>query len=556
MHPLAIFITAILLEVAFYKIVSKLIARFLWNKYSIVKDIHLLSEERSEDEKFSGTAIICGGSVSGLFSARVCANHFKKIIIIEPEEWVAVGEKGLEDNHKDPNAPKRSRVAQYRGYHHFHVMMTLAMQEMFPTFEQTMKRVGARLTQGLDILYASGVPKITPTNFPHYSGGVFPLVMNISRPAFETSLRYLVLESCKNVQYFHGTVTGLLYDDTLNRISGVSVKLPSGKTIEMEGTLVVDATGSFMGGHRWLKNIPKYASCRSPSLDDVKISFNPKVSYTQFEFALPPRLEEDFRQYGFAAQDDTVRQIHASLPMVGPDNKVFFIDKREKNNLHVGCGGYDFRGEIKTVGDIEEFFGSLRTTRPLPSWMLEVIHSLQSEDVQGLFEYCKFHHAAYIKYHEIKSLPSNFVVVGDAQTQTDPLLAQGCSKACASAVVLNAQLHESVRDAVGYLPSSFARKYFLDVKDRTEHIWTSMKNADYKYSSTIPVPGEDIKTTARFMRTYSDIIYSLMTKDPDISRAFTCHTTWLEPPVYILAPWIVRRVAWAWIKQQFGYEIL
>lgn len=94
----------------------------------------------------------------------------------------------------------------------------------------------------------------------------------------------------------------------------------------------VDATGPFMGGHRWLKDIPKFATSHSPSLDDLKVSFNPKVSYTIAEFALPSQLEEDLRQYGFPAQDDMVRQLHASLPIVGPSDKVFFIDKRENNN--------------------------------------------------------------------------------------------------------------------------------------------------------------------------------------------------------------------------------
>lgn len=63
--------------------------------------------------------------------------------------------------------------------------------------------------------------------------------MNISRPAFETTLRRLVLGSYKEVQYFHGTVTGLLYDESLNRVLGVSVKLPSGETTELGATLVV-----------------------------------------------------------------------------------------------------------------------------------------------------------------------------------------------------------------------------------------------------------------------------------------------------------------------------
>lgn len=53
---------AILLAViAIYKILSVIIGRYLWNKHSILRDIHLLSKEKPQNEKFPGPAIICGG---------------------------------------------------------------------------------------------------------------------------------------------------------------------------------------------------------------------------------------------------------------------------------------------------------------------------------------------------------------------------------------------------------------------------------------------------------------------------------------------------------------
>lgn len=82
-----------------------------------------------------------------------------------------------------------------------------------------------------------------------------------------------------------------------------------------------------MGGYRWLKTIPKFAN----QLDDVKISFNPKVSYALAEFVLPPTLEEDFRQYGLPTDDDQKCVLHASLPLSVSNDKIFSIDKRENN---------------------------------------------------------------------------------------------------------------------------------------------------------------------------------------------------------------------------------
>lgn len=96
--------------------------------------------------------------------------------------------------------------------------------------------------------------------------------------------------------------------------------------------------------------------------------------------------------------------------------------------------------------------------------------------------------------------------------------------------MLNTQLHQASPDSVGYLPRTFAKKYFLDVQTRTEHIWfvplffhpyrclsfkfrrENMKNIDYNYPSTIPLPGEDPKKTARFVRAYGDIFFALIAK--------------------------------------------
>lgn len=103
-----------------------------------------------------------------------------------------------------------------------------------------------RFTLRSDVLWISGFPTIIPTQFPSYSslgnGGSakpYPRVLGITRPLFETTLRRLVLQTCPEVEYIHGTVTGLIYDETTNKVNGVNVKLPSGENSEIQGTLVV-----------------------------------------------------------------------------------------------------------------------------------------------------------------------------------------------------------------------------------------------------------------------------------------------------------------------------
>lgn len=58
------------------------------------------------------------GSIAGLWTARVAADHFEDVLVIEPEEWVGseLGRSNPFDANGDrieDNAPPRTRVMQY-----------------------------------------------------------------------------------------------------------------------------------------------------------------------------------------------------------------------------------------------------------------------------------------------------------------------------------------------------------------------------------------------------------------------------------------------------------
>lgn len=58
------------------------------------------------------------GSIAGLWTARVAADHFEDVLVIEPEEWVGseLGRSNPFDANGDrieENAPPRTRVMQY-----------------------------------------------------------------------------------------------------------------------------------------------------------------------------------------------------------------------------------------------------------------------------------------------------------------------------------------------------------------------------------------------------------------------------------------------------------
>jgi hypothetical protein len=53
-------------------------------------------------------------SIAGLAAARVCHSHFDKVVIVEPEAWLATAEAWDVDAQKQ-NA--RSRLMQYKSFH-------------------------------------------------------------------------------------------------------------------------------------------------------------------------------------------------------------------------------------------------------------------------------------------------------------------------------------------------------------------------------------------------------------------------------------------------------
>ena len=62
-------------------------------------------------------------SIAGLWTARICANHFDDVLVIEPESWLGTseGRTNVYDENgtpmKEHRVHTRSRVPQYNAIH-------------------------------------------------------------------------------------------------------------------------------------------------------------------------------------------------------------------------------------------------------------------------------------------------------------------------------------------------------------------------------------------------------------------------------------------------------
>ncbi|WP_343211115.1 FAD-dependent oxidoreductase [Archangium violaceum] len=180
-----------------------------------------------------GRAVVIGSSMAGLLSARVLADHFEKVIL-------------LERDHRPEGPQPRKGVPQGP---HIHVLLDTGrrlLDGFFPGLFQDLREQGAELIDSSGDLawhhfdvwkarYTSGIPLLLCTR-------TF-LEWNVLR-------RVLALP---NVELREGcSAERLLTDPARQRITGVQLKGPSGEE-PLEAALVVDASGRGSRAPQWLE---------------------------------------------------------------------------------------------------------------------------------------------------------------------------------------------------------------------------------------------------------------------------------------------------------------
>ncbi|KAF8524139.1 hypothetical protein BU17DRAFT_43208 [Hysterangium stoloniferum] len=520
---------------------------------SPLEDLSLLGEQRLSGQRIRGTALVCGGSIAGLLTAKVCSEHFENVIIVEAEDWLSTPE-GLEDRHRDPNAQKRSRVPQYTSLHGFQPFATMALRKMFNYFDAEVRKSGARFVPFDLQAHYSGTYFASPLH--QYADGALPSVPLLTRPAFETILRRLVL-TCPNVQCIPGTVVGMNKEPYFaDMIGSVQVRSSSGDEITIPATLVADCTGPALAGLRWLKAL---APASDKSLESLKTTYNPKMSYTTCEFYVDPILLHPLKALGVPADYETAGVLYLYFPDSALDNKCLIIARREGNFLQMICGGWDAHEQITNIDDIMMFLLRMNSASPLPHWIQLMLTLFKQETVPTTFAYARAPPSVYVRYYQAQNLPSNFIAIGDSVLQLNPIRGQGCTKACVEAVSLNALLSRCSPLQYGsreVLPNNFGREFFDLQATRTGFLWDLYKSDDYAWQTTVPTKGDNLHTSGAWRRAYGSLLMRLVVQDREVAAVWWHVLSWLAPPTDLMTPMILFKVAWISLQEHLKIEIL
>lgn len=427
-----------------------------------------------------GHAVVVGASIAGLCAARILADAFDEVTVIDrdplPDEPVA-----------------RRGVPQARQIHILWEGGRTTLEDLFPGYSEELRAGGGVLLDGRRDLsiYSQGDFLAAGTKpFPVYAA---------TRPLYEQLLRRRVSQlegvrvraSCQFVDY--------LVDDTATAVTGVAIRNHDAEREELSSALVVDATGRTSRTPVWLEN----HGYTSPAIDEVAIDVAYSTTFIE-------RPADDSRMIGILAEAPRTHG-GAVLPVEGD---------RWLVNLHGVHGDHP----PTDAAGFKEF------AKRLPTPELTQLLEEQPWATETIFHY-PFPSNRRHRYEDLDRFPDGVVVIGDAIASFNPIYGQGMSVAALEALVLHHCLATGGREKL-------APRFFDRVAAVVDIAWMMAIGADFEFPQT---RGTKPRGTAVF-NWYLSRLFRRAHTDGVLTDAFTSVLSMQQPPTVLFRPQILWRV--------------
>jgi 2-polyprenyl-6-methoxyphenol hydroxylase-like FAD-dependent oxidoreductase len=408
-------------------------------------------------------AVVVGGSVGGLMTARVLSDHFNLVTVLERDE--------IEDRpviHK--SVPQGN---------HFHGLLQggqQVMSSLYPGFTEELQNLGAvRLRIGRDVVWY--VPDGKAYNFTGCVREPRDLGLeghSATRGLFEFLIRRRTL-GLPNVTFETGmTVSGLEYRD--GRIRGVSC----GADKSVEADLVVDAGGRGSRAPQWL------AAIGFPRPDETTIGVD--TAYSTAYFRRPASYDGE-----------------PAIFIVGPPPKFTargYVCEIEDDRLLVSLIGRF----IHPPADLQGFFDFARSLHnPLIYQLLN-----RTDRLTDIAHY-RFPASTCRHYERMSRFPEGFLVIGDAVCCFNPVYGQGLSAAALQVRALRQVLNEHASD---HGLDGIAPVFFSKVAEVNSAPWVLAANLDLAYPQTRGERPPETQERAR----YFAALDRLQIEDTEVQR--------------------------------------
>ncbi len=444
-------------------------------------------------------AVVIGGSIAGMAAARVLADHFASVVVVDRDELV------------DDTLPRRG-VPQGG---HGHVLLVAGQRALGSLFPGLMAE-----------LVADGAVEFDPgMNLAFYRfGAIWPRVrtelrlVTASRPLLERAVRRRVL-ALAGVEVRTGTAVSALVGHG-ERITGVRLSGDTGDSGDADGTeapagagvtrggvleaeLVVDCGGRGGRSQQWLAELGHPV----PRVTEMKIG----VGYATRLYRRTPTDLAD-AQAAFALPDPpTELRAGLALPIEG-------------DRWLVSLGGWH-----DAFPRDEAAFDAHAAALPHPG-IAGIVAGC--EPVSGL-TVCTLPVSRRRHFEELRRVPAGYLALGDAICSFNPIYGQGMTCAAMEAVALG--------DLLGRHPevtAALTAEYHQRAARIVATPWRFASGGDFAYPQTEGVRPRGIA----LLNAYARRVQLASMVNPSVRRVFTSVQHLIMDPAALTAPAMVVEV--------------
>jgi len=444
------------------------------------------------DASTARTALVLGASMAGLWTARVLADQFDQVLIIERDR--------LPDS-----ATPRAGAPQARQYHILLLRGLQIMRDLFPGLEQELIAGGA---VPFDV---TGDVRLRSRGkwLPQFPSG--QQLLSCSRLLLEAAMRRRLRQDAR-IRFVEGVeVTGLETDVAHTTVTGVRVRRRGDAAAQpgeetLHGALVVDALGRRSPTPEWLVDLGY-----TPPEETVVDSF---LGYVTRRYQAPASFQADWRMMLITATPPHDPRGGLIFP---EENGVWVVMMAGANKVYPPTDEDGFNEFARSLGP--EYYAAVQAAEPISSPI-----GYRGTD------------SRWRHYEKLERWPERYVVLGDAFCGFNPIYGQGMTVAALSALALG----EEIAHSQGKL-DGVARRAERAFGKLTAGAWLLATGADLEWPGTV---GGDRSNglSDRFGRWYIDKVLDAVAVDPRVRIAFNEVNQLVSPVTRLFAPDILWRV--------------
>tara|TARA_R110002072_G_scaffold99983_6_gene219989 strand:+ start:12391 stop:13797 length:1407 start_codon:yes stop_codon:yes gene_type:complete len=443
-------------------------------------------------------AIVIGGGIAGLITAKILSKHFQNVIVLE------------KDAISDDCSPEHRKGLPQA--HHQHILLMKGrelFETIFPGFDDELAKLGApELSYSNDISLYVGHGKLPR----------FPSFLKV-RPCRRTWIDSLVrkrLASISNIEIKSNIhVKQLDFDHKGNRVKGVIYSEHHQHDVsdvhsstQLDAELVVDCSGRGSKITKWLTELG-FPDVTSTVID-------PKLGYASCLLKIPE---------AYSGTRGVEVAPHA------PDNpRAAGLWEVEKGIWLLTLIGIAGEYPPKDIDGFKAFADLLPT--PAISDILkqaERISDIQSfRGTQNIWRH----------YEKMPRYPNGLLVTGDALCAFNPLHGQGLTLIARSAQLLDQQLQKGKK---AHYSSDWVQAHYLKLNRIFLSAWMFAISEDMRWPETI---GRKVDWKLKIAYRFTDKLLATSQHSNYVTQACLSVANMVRSPLTLIQPGIVLRMIW------------